>query len=109
MRPFDCDHVERFFDDADFGAVPLQVAANDALLRFAEVGAGFTENNFVLDAEDGRGKLFGFFLRHTNQVIREALRDFRADPGQPVKRLDQAGYRRGGGRCDFRRGHQGPF
>ena len=55
MRPFDCDHVERFFDDADFGAVPLQVAANDALLRFAEVGAGFTENNFVLDAVLPRG------------------------------------------------------
>ena len=29
--PFDCNHVKRFFDHADFGLVSLQIATDDAL------------------------------------------------------------------------------
>jgi hypothetical protein len=86
---FEGEDVERLLNDAQPSLVAARVATDGAQLLVADVEAALTEDDLVPDVDERRGQRPRLRVRCSKQVVGQALRCLRPDPGQAPEGFDE--------------------
>ena len=93
---FKCQRIKRFFNDANYPAVPSWILAQETRVSLGDVEARRAEYDAFLEFENRLSKRQRLLPRSAEQVIREPRGGFWTDPWQATEFIDQPGHRLGG-------------